>query len=49
VLFTTNYNSDQIKEVDTITVYGKTIDCENDSGLHLTQNRDLHLFPRLKE
>jgi hypothetical protein len=48
VLFTKNYNSDQIKEDDTITAHGKTTDCENDSGLHLTQNKDLHLFPRLR-
>jgi len=48
VLATKNYNSDQTKEDDTITVHGKTIDRENESGLHLTQNRDLHLFPRLR-
>jgi hypothetical protein len=48
VLFTKNYNSDQTKEDDTITVHGKTTDRENDSGLHLTQNRDLHLFPRVR-
>jgi hypothetical protein len=48
MLFTKHYNSDQIKQADTITVRDTTTDCENVSGLHLTQNRDLHLFPRLR-